>query len=179
MKRILLLVVLLVFLGGKYGDAATIYVNYAATGSNTGASWANAYTSLQSALTVAVSGDEIWVAKGTYYPSSDHGLGGVRYKHFRMINGVAIYGGFAGTENGVSERTNFGVGQTNETILSGNTDACYHVFYHPTAPTVYTLSKDAILDGFTVKGGNASGDSPHDKGPGSTLTWMLTAKNTR
>ena len=30
-----------------------------------------------------------------------------------------IYGGFAGTETLTSERTNYGLGKTNETILSG------------------------------------------------------------
>lgn len=133
------------------------YVNHAATGSNNGSSWANAYTSLQSALNAAVSGDQIWVAKGTYKPSYDYGLGGVRYNHFRMINGVAIYGGFSGTETAVSQRTDFRHGQSNETILSGDigtvgtsTDNCYNVIYNPSG---LALTNTSILDGFTVRDG--------------------------
>lgn len=33
-----------------------------------GNSWANAYPKLQDALAVANSGDEIWIARGIYYP---------------------------------------------------------------------------------------------------------------
>ena len=86
--------------------ASIIYVKYNASGSNNGTSWTNAYTSLQSALNAAVSGDKIWVAKGTYRPSYDYGLGGgSRYYHFRLINGVVLYGGFAGTETSANQRT--------------------------------------------------------------------------
>jgi hypothetical protein len=66
---------------------------------------ANAYSDLQAALNDAVSNDQIWVAAGTYTPTDDYGLGlGSRGQHFRMINGVAICGGFAGTETALGQR---------------------------------------------------------------------------
>ncbi|MBT1697597.1 hypothetical protein KK083_11965 [Fulvivirgaceae bacterium PWU4] len=36
-----------------------------ASGSNNGSSWTNAFTDLQSAIGIAVSGDHVWVAVGT------------------------------------------------------------------------------------------------------------------
>lgn len=151
-------------------NRAIKYVRSTATGSNNGSSWTNAYTSLQSALNAAVSGDQIWVAKGTYRPSNNYGLGvGFRYYHFRMKNGVGIYGGFTGTETAVSQRANFRQGETNETILSGelgtigsNTDNCYHVLYHPSG---LGLTSSAILDGFTIRDGYANEPmEPHCNG---------------
>lgn len=154
-------------------EAATIYVKHDAAGSNNGSSWTNAYTSLQSALNAAVIGDEIWVAKGTYKPSSAYDLTNTsRFYHFRLINGVTLYGGFAGTETTVGERTDFALGGANETILSGDlngddvvtgsgstlslsniSENCYHIFYHPSA---LALTSTAVLDGFTIRGGNAN-----------------------
>src|SRR5580700_5537757 len=61
------------------------YVNDAAAGSNNGLSWANAFTSLQSALADAQSGDQIWVAQGTYMPTS----GSDRTVSFALDGGVA------------------------------------------------------------------------------------------
>lgn len=94
---------------------------------------------------------------------------------FKMLEGVSIFGGFAGTESAVSERTDYSYGGVNETILSGdfndddvitgqgqtlsitgNTENAYHVIYHPTG---YTLTNTALLDGFTVTGGNANGSA--------------------
>ncbi|MHB9011475.1 MAG: choice-of-anchor Q domain-containing protein [Ignavibacteriaceae bacterium] len=159
--------------------APILYVNASAQyGSNEGTSWANAYTSLQTALNAAVNGDQIWVAKGTYKPSYDYGLGGgSRYYHFEMKNGVSIYGGFAGTEDSVKQRTNFGPGGADETKLSGdlngddivtgsgatlsitnNSENCYHVIYNRSS---LSLTKSAVLNGFTIQGGFANGLDPY------------------
>ncbi len=75
--------------------------------------WANACT-LQRALSIAVSGDEIWVSVGVHYP----GAAGNRSATFTLKNGVALYGGFAGTETSRDERN----WQVNVTILSGDID---------------------------------------------------------
>jgi hypothetical protein len=80
-----------------------------------------------------------------------------------MINGVAIYGGFAGAETAVNQRTNYSRGESNETILSGDIgsvaykpDNCYHVFYHADG---LVLTSTAILDGFTITYGYATGSA--------------------
>lgn len=138
--------------------AGTIY-RVSTTGATTGAcgaDWDNP-CDLQYALSMATSGSEIWVKSGTYYP--DQGFGqtpGDRISTFALKNGVALYGGFAGTETLRSERNSDPV--QNGTILSGdigvigvNDDNAYHVLeasFLPSSPT---------LDGFTVTGGNANG----------------------
>jgi hypothetical protein len=158
-----------------------IFVKHGATGNNDGTSWTDAYTSLQTALNNATSGKEIWVAAGTYNPVQDYDLGdesNPRLYHFRMVEGVEIYGGFAGTETLLSGRDI----ENNETILSGDLsdnddfdvtnggyqgttgdDNCYHVFYHPSG---LGLTSDAVLDGFTITGGNANENDPHFAGGG-------------
>lgn len=130
------------------GEPQIIYVNSGASGNNDGSSWTDAYNSLQSALTAATSGYEIWVAAGTYYPTDD----GDRNISFQMINGVAIYGGFAGTETSFNERN----WNTNVTILSGDigtpdnrSDNAYHVVYNS------GIDNSAVLDGFTIQKGEA------------------------
>ncbi|MHC4252460.1 MAG: choice-of-anchor Q domain-containing protein [Planctomycetota bacterium] len=98
---------------------------------------------------------------------SDHGLGlGDRGRHFRLKNGVGVYGGFAGNETARAQRDP----EANPTVLSGDTgvegdtaDNCWHVFYHPDG---LDLDGTAVLGGFTVTGGNADGSDPHDSGGG-------------
>lgn len=160
----------LVFLGwlvfgsvGQASAASVIYVNAAAAGLNNGSSWVNAFTSLQSALGVAMSGQQIWVAKGTYFPATTPD----RTQSFILKNGVAIYGGFAGTETQLSQRNI----AAHVTILSGDigtpgdaSDNSYHVVSSDN-PAGFVTST-AILDGFTITAGNANGPSPYNTGAG-------------
>jgi hypothetical protein len=159
---------------GSDPDNRILYVNDDAAGSNDGTSWLNAFSSLQSALDAAVTGDEIWIAGGTYKPSYDYGLGiGDRGKHFKLIEGVEIFGGFAATETSVDQRTDFNYGGANETILSGdigtegnNSDNCYHVIFNFDDG----LTGAALLNGVTITGGNANGASPNHRGGGVHFT---------
>ena len=75
-----------------------IYVNLKAIKSGDGSSWDDAFTSLESALASAKSGDEIWVAPTTYTPGSQ------LIKGFKLNNGVTVYGGFAGGEFSLEAR---------------------------------------------------------------------------
>ncbi|HPY14810.1 MAG TPA: hypothetical protein PLI61_07950 [bacterium] len=153
---------------------SVIFVNESAEGSDNGTSWANAFMDLQPALDAAVDGDQIWVAAGKYKPTSVHGIITMedvadeeefnKYKHFRMKNGVEIYGGFAGTETELAQR-DF---ETNETILSCDIgefdeqyDNCFHIFYHPAG---LDLDNSAVIDGFLMEGGYADDNEPHDAG---------------
>jgi|GEM_PF-1956626 len=134
-----------------------IYVNVSATGKNDGTSWTNAFTSLLPALNEASVYDQVWVAKGTYKPTT----GTDRSVSFSMKNRVKLYGGFVGTEAELSFRKNDGPGEANETILSGNigdeadsTDNSYHVFFHPEG---VNLERSTVIEGFTIRDGYASG----------------------
>lgn len=87
LSRFVVLSVLLMLIFSAFGvtparAAGRCYVNDDATGANTGASWTNAYTSLQSAL--ADTCTEIWVAAGTYKPTT----GTSRTATFQLENGV-------------------------------------------------------------------------------------------
>jgi parallel beta-helix repeat protein/predicted outer membrane repeat protein len=146
---------------GAIAQGGIIYVDAGATGANNGTSWADAFTALQPALDAAGPGDQIWVAEGTYKPTWGFSLTDPRSATFQMKNGVALYGGFAGTESSLTERD----WVTHVTILSGdlngddvppfgnNGENSYHVFYHPEGTN---LDSTAILDGFTISGGNAN-----------------------
>jgi hypothetical protein len=149
------------------GHSQVIFVKSSSLGNNNGTSWANAYTSLQTALAAATSGKQIWVAKGTYKPttSTDRSIS------FQMKSGVKVFGGFAGTETSVNQRTNFKAGEANETILSGDigaasvtNDNSYHVVFNS------EIDNTALLDGITITGGYADNysetDATHSEGGG-------------
>jgi hypothetical protein len=163
-------------------NSGIYYVNTAATGTNDGLSWGNAFTSLQTATWAATSGEKIWVAKGTYKPTT----GTDRSVSFQMKNGVEIYGGFAGTEDPETFNLADRDFETNKSILSGdigtvgNTiDNSFHVIFNKAG-----LNNSAILDGFSIMYGRASGSAPNDCGGGMynlsaspTITHVVISSN--
>ncbi len=141
--------ILVVLVAMSYNlKAGIIYVKAGANGD--GKTWATATGDLQNALQTATKGDEIWVSKGVYYPTTDNN----RTISFQIKDGVALYGGFAGTETLIGDR----IIKANYSILSGEigakqkTDNTYNVLYtaHATQAT--------IIDGFIITGGYAGGD---------------------
>ena len=122
-------------------------------------SWAHA-CELRYALPIAVSGQQIWAAAGTYTP------GATRSATFTLNNGVALYGGFTGTETQLSQRnpTTHVTTLSGEIGAAGTSDNSYHVVTGGEtagAPDPFT-----VLDGFTVTAGNANGGTDSDASGG-------------
>src|SRR5690554_311801 len=149
--RFLLIVVIGISLFSSI-NASILYVKPGA-GSSVWQGQTNVYTDLQAALADAISGDQIWVAGGTYKPTE----GTDRSISFELKDGVELYGGFAGNETSLTERN----WQVNETILSGdigevavNTDNSFNVL-KVAGLELNPSSYATILDGFIVEGGFA------------------------
>jgi predicted outer membrane repeat protein len=128
------------------------YVTQMGTGN--GSSWADASGNLQAMINVSASDDQVWVAAGTYKPTT----GTDRTISFAMKGGVTIYGGFVGTEANVSQRPTISLTTPSSTTLSGDigavgdrTDNSFHVIKNPAG-----LTSTAVLDGFVITGGNAT-----------------------
>lgn len=150
-----------------------VYVDVGATGANNGNSWTDAYADLQAALDAAeASGGaihEIWVADGTYKPSKRIDPDDPRSATFQLLDGVAVYGGFAGTETSIDERDI----EANPTILSGDfngNDGPDFLNYEENAYHVLkaeNVDAATILNGFTITSGNANADPyVNDRGGG-------------
>ena len=152
-------------------EGKIIYVDAGAPGANDGTSWADAYNYLQDALADANAAEkpvEILVAQGIYKPDQGALITlGDRSETFQLINGVSVFGGYAG----------FGEADPNardielyETILSGdlNDDDIEIISSDDLADepgraensyqivTGNGTDETAVLDGFTITGGNAN-----------------------
>ena len=174
---------------GAYSDnyipPVTIYVNANVSGGTSdGTSWINAFQYLQDALAVAISGDQIWVAGGVYYPDEGTGYNdNGSTQSFQLIEGIKLYGGFAGTETLLSERD----WATNPTILSGDIDkndtnyggsniaetsadlegnnSC-HVVYANGGDGHTNITAATEVNGFIITAGNAKVSVPYNNGGG-------------
>ncbi len=122
-------------------------------GAGDGSSWANAAGDLRAILLNAVSGDQVWVAAGTYYPTSCANCSQAdRDLHFNIPAGVAVYGGFTGEETTLEARD----WQIHATILHGDinhdnalTGNAYNVIY------THNADSNTLLDGFIITMGYA------------------------
>jgi uncharacterized repeat protein (TIGR02543 family) len=144
-----------------------IYVDLNATAGNLdGTSWTDAYTNIQDAIDNATSGQQIWVAQGTYMPTTSNT--NLRKATYRINKILSIYGGFQGNETQVAQRD----AVANITILSGDlnmndntnivqseatrSDNAYHV-----VTLGGNFNEGAVVDGFTITSGNANGSLNH------------------
>ena len=161
-----ILVVLLISLAAS-SFAQTIYVDKNAKGDNNGSTWANAHTSLQDAISAAVKGDKIWVARGIYKPDrGSYVKEGDRKATFLLKNGVAVYGGFppGGGQwkdsdpgayptflSGDLKGDDVEVASPSELIDEATRiDNSYHVV------TTCKTDSTTVLDGFVITAGNAA-----------------------
>jgi hypothetical protein len=133
-----------------------------------GSTWAVAYTDLSLAITAASPGCEVWVAQGVYTPGTSPD------DSFSLKNNVAIYGGFNGTETERTQRN----WRKNITTLDGGM-----LVYHVVKNTY--INPFAVLDGFTITNGNATGTGEEGRGGGvnnnnsnPTLTNLTFSGNT-
>ena len=159
------------------------YVKTGGSDMNSGDSWDAAYRTIQHAIdalaaTPGMPG-EVWVAAGTYEPTTYLEDNPNYPASFRMSDGISVYGGFAGTETSKADRKIKAGGMpwdfANVTILQGqsysgeinwnSTDnrwslnsASTHVVWF--APLLNEEKRGfdnvTILDGVTVRGGQAT-----------------------
>jgi len=132
---------------------AQIFVKQGSNGN--GSSWQQAYGDLQAALRVVQAGQEIWVATGTYTPSTRN----ERSAAFDVPSNVKLYGGFAGHERSREDRNP----QLYPTVLSGNIGSTASEDNSYTVVRFINASSQTLLDGFIIEGGYAD-DTNHKIG---------------
>ncbi|MCX6344426.1 MAG: hypothetical protein NT018_05050 [Armatimonadetes bacterium] len=143
----LLIACSLVLFGGLPSFGDVIYVKTTGSDINDGRSWGSPKQTIQAGINTAISGDEVWVCMGTYLEC------------ITLKNGVALYGGFVGTETNLSERPAFprASPDANETILDGN-----QLGSVVTVPS--GSGSGARVDGFTIRNGRATSDTGYGGG---------------
>lgn len=158
----------------------TYYVTADAT-TGDGLSWNNPMT-LTNALNTAKAKDQIWVQAGTYTAPITDG--------FTLQSGVSLYGGFAGTESSIDDRaidSDKAYRMTHQTILSGDVykddevdgvnlifpanqlrdDNATHVLTLNLTPTPQSgndNTEPTLVDGITIRGGQADADGEYGGG---------------
>lgn len=189
-RKIIALLILLSSVSSLFAQSKTYHVTAEATSGGDGLSWAQAIT-LESALSLAKAGDEIWVKgyediTGHIYKAPKEG--------FVLPSGVGMYGGFAGDE---TIKNNLPTGRHKyqmkyQTALVGdiatNDKASQQLIIYPENTTrsdnathVLTLqmgvtkdntndsNKPTIVSGFLIAAGNAKGANTSANGRGGGI----------
>lgn len=142
------LVIPLIALTSESSYALVVYVDQGAPPGGSGAAWETALRSIQAGIdAVASTTGEVWVREGTY----PEGLS--------LKDGVAVYGGFSGSETSREER-DFAVHLTriDAATAEGGSPADHAV--------IIAEVNDTRLDGFTITGGHADGGGIDQEGGG-------------
>ncbi len=146
---------------------AVVYVKSDSPGSGSpptydGGSWDTAYHSIQQGLDDAdVTKEQVWVARGTYV------------ERITLKSGVALYGGFQGTESALAERPPFSrTGpDPNEAIIDGNNGG--------SSVVTPEFGNNVLIDGFTIRNGRAtSGGGIFCNGYSPTISHNKIIQNT-
>ncbi len=141
-------------------DVFIIYVDKSNTsGNEDGLSWATAFTTLQEGVDLAQGFllSEVWVGAGVYdeaRAATDASGALVLYERVNM------YGGFEGNEVLRDQRD----WENNVTVIDGGTARNSQPAYH-----VVIGADDARLDGFTIRGGHATGADGAETGLGGGI----------
>lgn len=108
--------------------------------------WTLATSDLSAALASAAPGDQVWVAEGVYVPTTTSN----RLARFTVPSGVRVYGGFAGNETSLSQRS--ADPHAHETVLSGNLGAVRSV----EVVRITNGQAGTLLDRVTIRDGDGT-----------------------
>lgn len=149
--------------GPLVAPAGVVFVKPTGNDASNGLGWDTAKQTVTAGLAAATSGDQVWVAAGTYV------------ERITLKQGVGLYGGFVGSEDPSSFSVDDRDLVANRTTLDGN--AAGTVVTGP-----YGATASCRIDGFTITHGNAlqgGGLSLHNSSPtvanntitGNSATW--------
>ncbi len=161
-----------------------MYVKAGATGN--GSSWNQAAGNLATALNSATAGTEVWVASGTYTPTSCSPCSDTELrKSFVLPPGVRLLGGFSGSETNPAQRLT----TTSPTILSGEIEPGIDTVGSRTVLLITAPTPGTVIDGITFTHGRAmdrslglddkyaSGSLLYITSPSTTVSYSLAINN--
>lgn len=132
------------------------YVKTAANGGNddnNGLTWATAYASPQKAINDLNDGTgqrgEVWVAAGTYAPSTNITGDHNSPVAFLMHSGINVFGGFRGTETSIDQRDGYYDGETDP---DPNRDSQYTWKFRDQYRTIFQGQSYKLSDWNSTKG---------------------------
>ena len=156
--------------------SSILFVDADSPGVNNGSSWAEAYTELRDAIHIATRYPqikEVRVAQGLYTPAEPAGN---RTASFQLLNGMEMKGGYAGFNAPGPDARDL---EANETILSGDLNRNDGLDFANTSENSFHVvigsgtDATAVLDGFTITGGNADGSDEKGNNSGGGVYIVL------